>query len=115
MTAGDLSAAAVTASDLAGRQALLQDASRRAEAYLAGLAGRAVAPPPAAVGALDALDFPLPASGRPAPEVLALLDDVGSPGTVASAACRRASRSAPASWKPSAPPRASRSSPGTWS
>ena len=78
----------MTAGDLAGRQALLQDASRRAEAYLAGLAGRAVAPPPAAVQALDALDFPLPASGRPAPEVLALLDDVGSPGTVASAGPR---------------------------
>jgi glutamate/tyrosine decarboxylase-like PLP-dependent enzyme len=78
----------VTAGDLAGRQALLQDASRRAEAYLAGLAGRAVAPLPAAVQALDALDFPLPASGRPAPEVLALLDDVGSPGTVGSAGPR---------------------------
>ena len=37
----------MTAGDLAGRQALLQDASRRAEAYLAGLAGRAVAPLPA--------------------------------------------------------------------
>jgi glutamate/tyrosine decarboxylase-like PLP-dependent enzyme len=78
----------VTAGDLAGRQALLQDASRRALAYLAGLAGRGVAPPPAAVEALGRLDFPLPTAGRPVPEVLALLDDVGSPATVASAGPR---------------------------
>ncbi len=76
------------AGDLAGRQALLEDAAHRALAYLAGLAGRRVAPPPAAVEALGRLDFPLPAAGRPAPEVLALLDDVGSPATVASAGPR---------------------------
>ena len=74
--------------DLAGRPALLQDASRRAQAYLAGLAGRGVAPAPAAVQALGQLDFPLPQAGRPAADVLALLDDVGSPATVASAGPR---------------------------
>ncbi len=78
------------AATAAGRDtdALLADASRRARAYLAGLAGRGVAPPPEAVAALARLDFPLPAAGRAAAEVLALLDDVGSPATVASAGPR---------------------------
>jgi glutamate/tyrosine decarboxylase-like PLP-dependent enzyme len=73
---------------LAARRALLEDAARRAQAYLAGLADRGVAPSPAAVEALAALDFPLPTAGRGAAEVLALLDDVGSPATVASAGPR---------------------------
>ena len=68
--------------------ALLADASRRARGYLAGLADRGVAPPPEAVEALARLDFPLPTAGRDAAEVLALLDDVGSPATVASAGPR---------------------------
>ena len=76
------------AAALAGRPALLEDAQRRALAYLAGLAGRGVAPPAAAVDALARLDFELPGSGRDAAEVLALLDDVGSPATVASAGPR---------------------------
>ena len=76
------------AAELAGRPALLEDASRRALAYLAGLAGRGVAPAPEAVEALARLDFPLPGPGRDAAEVLALLDDVGSPATVASAGPR---------------------------
>ena len=73
---------------LAGRPALLEDAAGRAQAYLAGLAGRRVAPPPEAVAALDRLDFPLPASGRDPAEVLALLDEAGSPATVATAGPR---------------------------
>jgi glutamate/tyrosine decarboxylase-like PLP-dependent enzyme len=84
MTAAD----ARQRSDLAARPELLEDAARRAQAYLAGLAARRVAPAPEAVLALDALDFPLPASGRAAGDVLALLDDVGSPATVASAGPR---------------------------
>jgi glutamate/tyrosine decarboxylase-like PLP-dependent enzyme len=70
--------------DLAGRPALLRDASSRALAYLGGLADRPVAPAAADVAALDRLDFALPAAGRDAASVLALLDDYGSPGTVAS-------------------------------
>jgi glutamate/tyrosine decarboxylase-like PLP-dependent enzyme len=73
---------------LAGRPALLEDAAGRARAYLAGLADRRVAPPPVAVAALDRLDFPLPASGRDPAEVLALLDEAGSPATVATAGPR---------------------------
>jgi glutamate/tyrosine decarboxylase-like PLP-dependent enzyme len=70
--------------DLAGRPALLRDASARALAYLGGLADRPVAPAAADVAALDRLDFALPEAGRDAASVLALLDDYGSPGTVAS-------------------------------
>jgi len=70
--------------DLAGRPALLRDASSRALAYLDGLADRPVAPTAADVAALGRLDFVLPPAGQDAADVLALLDDCGSPGTVAS-------------------------------
>jgi glutamate/tyrosine decarboxylase-like PLP-dependent enzyme len=73
---------------LAGRSALLQDACRRALAYLGGLSERQVAPAADAVAALGRLDFALPGSGLGAPEVLGLLDRFGSPGTVASAGPR---------------------------
>jgi glutamate/tyrosine decarboxylase-like PLP-dependent enzyme len=84
MTSADLRRRAA----LAGRPALLEDAARRARAYLAGVARRGVAPAPAAMAALAGLDFPLPDRGRDAAEVLALLDEVGSPATVASAGPR---------------------------
>jgi glutamate/tyrosine decarboxylase-like PLP-dependent enzyme len=74
--------------ELEGRAALLQDACRRALRYLEGLADRPVAPPAEAVRALRRLDFPLPEVGRGAAEVLALLDEIGSPATVASAGPR---------------------------
>ncbi len=80
MTAPDLDVPAM----LAGRPDLLADASQRALRYLAGLDRRPVAATPASVAALDRLDFALPESGRPAPEVLALLDEAASPATVAS-------------------------------
>jgi glutamate/tyrosine decarboxylase-like PLP-dependent enzyme len=70
--------------ELAGRPALLRDACSRALAYLGGLDGRPVAPAAADVTALDRLDFALPGAGQDAASVLALLDDYGSPGTVAS-------------------------------
>src|SRR5215831_3965384 len=70
--------------DLAGRPALLRDACSRALAYLGGLGDRPVAPAAAEVAALDRLDFALPGAGQDAASVLALLDDYGSPGTVAS-------------------------------
>ena len=75
-------------SALDGRPDLLQDACRRALCYLAGLADRPVAPSAEAVGALRGLDFPLPASGRDPAGVLALLDEIGSPATMASAGPR---------------------------
>ncbi len=69
---------------LAGRPGLLHDALDRSLAYLAGVAGRPVAPDAAAVAGLAELDFELPRAPIAAREVLRLLDDVGSPATVAS-------------------------------
>src|SRR5215831_5172016 len=69
---------------LAGRPALLRDACARALAYLDGLADRPVAPAAADVAALGRLDFALPEAGLDAAAVLALLDEAGSPATVAS-------------------------------
>lgn len=68
--------------------ALLAEAADRAGRYLQGLADRAVAPSAEAVLALDELDFPLPAAGLAPSRVLAALDEVGSPATVASAGPR---------------------------
>jgi len=72
------------AAALAGRPALLRDACARALAYLDGLADRPVAPAAADVAALGRLDFALPGAGLDAAAVLALLDEAGSPATVAS-------------------------------
>ena len=80
MTARDADVPAM----LAQRPDLLADACQRALRYLAGLDGRPVAPAAAGIAGLDRLDFPLPGPGLPAPDVLALLDDAGSPATVAS-------------------------------
>jgi len=70
------------------RDALLADAADRARRYLRLVADRAVAPSPAAVLALDEMDFPLPVAGIEPSRVLAMLDDAGSPATVASAGPR---------------------------
>ena len=67
---------------------LLQDAAARADRYLSGLAERRVSPSPDAVARLDRLGGPLPDAGEPASEVLALLDEVGSPATVGTAGGR---------------------------
>jgi glutamate/tyrosine decarboxylase-like PLP-dependent enzyme len=69
---------------LAGRPGLLRDACDRALAYLEGLADRPVAPDQGAVAGLLELGFPLPSQGLGATHVLHVLDDVGSPATVAS-------------------------------
>ena len=65
------------------------DATRRALAYLEALPERPVRAEPAAVAKLrEALGAPLPETGRPPAEVLAELDALGSPATVASAGPR---------------------------
>ena len=69
---------------LASRTALLRGACDRALAYLGGVADRPVAPGPAAVADLSELDFDLPGPGLAASDVLRMLDDAGSPATVAS-------------------------------
>ena len=67
---------------------LLDEASRRARRYLAALDARAVAPSPQALAALARFDGPLPEHTSSAMEVLAELDEFGSPATMASAGGR---------------------------
>ncbi len=68
---------------------LLGDAAGRAGRYLAGLGTRAVGADPQAVARLRAsLAVPLPETGVPARDVLAELDELGSPATVATAGPR---------------------------
>ena len=67
---------------------LLNDAARRAVAYLAGAQNRRVSPSPEAVDALRGLEGPLPDTPTDAADVLALLDRLGSPATVATNAGR---------------------------
>ncbi len=67
---------------------LLTDAAERAIGYLQALDARAVAPAPAAVAALDGFDTSLPDAGSDAGEVIALLDRLGSPATMAMAGSR---------------------------
>src|SRR5205823_9021310 len=57
--------------------------ARRGAAYLDGIRDRRVSPADDAVVALRALGGPLPVDGERADDVLALLDTVGSPATVA--------------------------------
>jgi glutamate/tyrosine decarboxylase-like PLP-dependent enzyme len=69
---------------LAGRAALLRDACERGVAYLGGVANRPVAPGKEALEGLPDLDFPLPERGLGGTQALRLLDETGSPATVAS-------------------------------
>jgi len=67
---------------------LLRSASERASRYLERLDERPVAPTAEAIGGLARLDEPLPDASSDPEEVLALLDEVGSPATMASAGGR---------------------------
>ena len=71
-----------------GIERLLADAARRADRYLAGLPDRPVAPDAAALAGLASFDEPLPESPCDPAATLALLDDAGSPATMASAGGR---------------------------
>lgn len=62
---------------------LLADATARAQAYLEAAPDRRVAPSTDAVAGLDRFREPLPESVGDAHSVLAMLDEVGSPGTMA--------------------------------
>jgi glutamate/tyrosine decarboxylase-like PLP-dependent enzyme len=62
---------------------LLHDVATRADAYLKGLQQRKVAPDPAAVALLDALDGALPDAPCDPSEVIELLDRYASPATMA--------------------------------
>ena len=63
--------------------ALLYDAADRADQYAAALDGRSVFPPDSAVEALSAFDEPMPQHPAAPAKVLAMLDEFGSPATVA--------------------------------
>ncbi len=67
---------------------LLQDAARRAASYLEGLPARSVEPTRASLDALQKLRVALPERPSPPEKVLALLDEIGSPATVATAGPR---------------------------
>lgn len=67
---------------------LLGDAAARARRYLGTLDARGVAPTPAAIAALAALDEPLPEGQTDPAAVLALLDELVSPATMAMAGRR---------------------------
>lgn len=67
---------------------LLQNAAQRAENYLDEIKTRKVGPSEGAIRALEKFDQDLPKGGWDADKVLRLLDEVGSPATVASAGSR---------------------------
>jgi glutamate/tyrosine decarboxylase-like PLP-dependent enzyme len=68
--------------------ALLKLAADRAIRYLGGVGERPVAPSAEAVAGLSTLDMPLPEYASDPATVLRLLDEIGSPATVASAGPR---------------------------
>jgi glutamate/tyrosine decarboxylase-like PLP-dependent enzyme len=67
---------------------LIADAASRAARYLDEIQERSVAPSPEAIAGLKRLALPLPDQGFRAEQVLALLDEAGSPGTLATAGPR---------------------------
>lgn len=67
---------------------LLSDAAGRAIRYLETLDTRSVAPTPSAVARLAAFDEPLPAEPGDPAQTLRLLDEIGSPATMAMAGRR---------------------------
>src|SRR5256884_654953 len=69
-------------------KALLRTAAERAARYLADLKDRGVAPRPEALANLRRLDEPLPEHPTDPSTVIRLLDDIGSPATMASAGGR---------------------------
>lgn len=77
-----------TASVVGGHADLLKEASRRASRYLTNLNERPVFPSPEALAGLASFDESLPEESCDPLEVLALLDNVGSPATVTSAGGR---------------------------
>src|SRR5437762_13291328 len=68
-----------------GMKDLLRTTADRAARYLASLQDRSVAPTPEALANLARLDEPFPERPTDAAQVIALLDEIGSAATVASA------------------------------
>jgi glutamate/tyrosine decarboxylase-like PLP-dependent enzyme len=70
------------------RSALVAEAARRAGAYLDAVSERRVAPSAEAVAALSGFAEPMPAAPTDPAQVLAQLDEIGSPATVTTAGNR---------------------------
>jgi glutamate/tyrosine decarboxylase-like PLP-dependent enzyme len=70
--------------ELSERDQLLQQAAARARDYVRGVAARRVAPTEAMVSNLAKFREPFPAGSTDARSVLQMLDEIGSPATVAS-------------------------------
>jgi glutamate/tyrosine decarboxylase-like PLP-dependent enzyme len=71
-----------------GTELLVLDAAQRAASYVHGIRSRSVAPTPEALARLEKLPEPLPETRTSPEEVLDLLDEVGSPATVATTGSR---------------------------
>lgn len=67
---------------------LMRDGAERAIRYRGSLAGRQVAPTPEAIAAVAGFDEALSEEGRSDAETLAMLDEIGSPASVAMAGPR---------------------------
>lgn len=72
----------------ADMKALLEETAARSARYLAAVSRMRVAPQPQDIARLEALGGPLPQNPSDPKETLALLDDIGSPATVAGAGGR---------------------------
>lgn len=75
-------------SEPASTRDLLLDTAERGANYLAGVRHRSLTPSLSDLAALPLLGDQLPENGQPAEEVIALLDKIGSPATVATAGGR---------------------------
>lgn len=73
---------------MATEHELFLDAAARGARYLSGIRARSVAPDPQAVARLRQLGGPLPVKGMDDAAVLAMLDEVGSPATMANSGGR---------------------------
>jgi glutamate/tyrosine decarboxylase-like PLP-dependent enzyme len=73
-----------TSEDKMDELALLADSDERAQSYIAAIGKRRVFPDSNALADLASFDEPLPEQGYVASDVLRLLDEKGSPATVAS-------------------------------
>ncbi len=67
----------------ADMKALLEETAARSARYSTAVGGMRVAPQPEDIARLEGLGGPLPQNPCDAREILALLDDIGSPATVA--------------------------------
>ena len=88
MSSGSESGTRVDSKDQKRFERLLRETTERAVKYREGLDQRSVAPLPESVARLVELGGPLPEQSTDAETVIAMLDEIGSPATVATAGGR---------------------------